>query len=57
MPALLLLLLLLLQVPDEEWGRPLHDDTKLFELLILEGAQVRHTALGMHVCMAGLQHF
>jgi hypothetical protein len=25
---------------DEEWGRPLHDDSKLFELLILEGAQV-----------------
>lgn len=24
---------------DEEWGRPLHDDQKLFEMLILEGAQ------------------
>lgn len=24
---------------DEEWGKPLHDDEKLFELLILEGAQ------------------
>lgn len=24
---------------DNEWGRPQHDDTKLFELLILEGAQ------------------
>ena len=24
---------------DEEWGRPLHDDNKLFELLCLEGAQ------------------
>jgi DNA-3-methyladenine glycosylase I len=24
---------------DEEWGVPLHDDGKLFELLILEGAQ------------------
>ncbi len=24
---------------DEEWGTPLHDDTALFELLILEGAQ------------------
>ena len=24
---------------DEEWGRPLHDDRKLFEMLILEGAQ------------------
>lgn len=24
---------------DEEWGQPLHDDRKLFELLCLEGAQ------------------
>ena len=24
---------------DEEWGLPLHDDRKLFEFLILEGAQ------------------
>lgn len=24
---------------DEEWGRPVHDDRALFELLILEGAQ------------------
>jgi DNA-3-methyladenine glycosylase I len=24
---------------DEEWGRPVHDDHKLFEMLILEGAQ------------------
>jgi DNA-3-methyladenine glycosylase I len=24
---------------DEEWGVPLHDDTRLFELLTLEGAQ------------------
>lgn len=24
---------------DEEWGRPLHDDRKLFEFLILEGMQ------------------
>jgi DNA-3-methyladenine glycosylase I len=24
---------------DKEWGDPLHDDRKLFELLILEGAQ------------------
>ncbi len=24
---------------DEEWGVPLHDDLKLFEFLILEGAQ------------------
>ena len=24
---------------DEEWGRPVHDDMKLFEMLILEGKQ------------------
>jgi DNA-3-methyladenine glycosylase I len=24
---------------DQEWGRPVHDDRRLFELLILEGAQ------------------
>lgn len=24
---------------DEEWGRPLHDDRQLFEMLCLEGAQ------------------
>jgi len=24
---------------DDEWGRPLHDDRRLFEMLILEGAQ------------------
>ena len=24
---------------DEEWGVPVHDDTKLFEFIILEGAQ------------------
>jgi DNA-3-methyladenine glycosylase I len=24
---------------DQEWGVPLHDDTRLFEFLILEGAQ------------------
>ena len=24
---------------DEEWGVPLHDDHKLFEFIILEGAQ------------------
>lgn len=24
---------------DEEWGRPVHDDRKHFEMLILEGAQ------------------
>ena len=24
---------------DQEWGRPVHDDRRLFEMLILEGAQ------------------
>jgi DNA-3-methyladenine glycosylase I len=24
---------------DREWGRPLHDDRRLFEMLLLEGAQ------------------
>jgi DNA-3-methyladenine glycosylase I len=24
---------------DEEWGKPVHDDLKLFEMLVLEGAQ------------------
>ena len=24
---------------DQEWGRPLHDEQKLFELLVLEGMQ------------------
>ena len=24
---------------DREWGRPCHDDQKLFELLVLEGMQ------------------
>ena len=24
---------------DEEWGVPLHDDTRLFEFIVLEGAQ------------------
>lgn len=24
---------------DEEWGQPLHDDRRLFEMLVLEGAQ------------------
>lgn len=30
---------LLAEYHDKEWGVPQHDDTKLFELLILEGAQ------------------
>jgi len=24
---------------DHEWGTPVHDDNKLFEMLVLEGAQ------------------
>ncbi|HSE57164.1 MAG TPA: DNA-3-methyladenine glycosylase I, partial [Nitrospiraceae bacterium] len=24
---------------DEEWGRPVHDDRRHFEMLVLEGAQ------------------
>jgi DNA-3-methyladenine glycosylase I len=24
---------------DDEWGRPVHDDRRLFEFLVLEGAQ------------------
>jgi DNA-3-methyladenine glycosylase I len=28
-----------LRYHDEEWGVPLHDDRRLFELLVLEGAQ------------------
>ena len=27
------------QYHDEEWGVPIHDDTTLFEFLVLEGAQ------------------
>jgi DNA-3-methyladenine glycosylase I len=30
---------LLIRYHDEEWGVPLHDDQRLFEFLILEGAQ------------------
>jgi len=30
---------LLIRYHDEEWGVPLHDDRRLFEFLILEGAQ------------------
>lgn len=30
---------MLLEYHDKEWGVPLHDDSKLFEFLILEGAQ------------------
>ncbi|MFX0182033.1 MAG: DNA-3-methyladenine glycosylase I [Candidatus Hodarchaeota archaeon] len=30
---------LMIKYHDEEWGVPVHDDTELFEFLILEGAQ------------------
>jgi DNA-3-methyladenine glycosylase I len=30
---------LMIAYHDEEWGRPVHDDRRLFEFLILEGAQ------------------
>ena len=30
---------LYIEYHDQEWGVPLHDDRRLFELLILEGAQ------------------
>ncbi|RME31698.1 DNA-3-methyladenine glycosylase I, partial [Candidatus Woesearchaeota archaeon] len=30
---------LYIQYHDEEWGVPVHDDRKLFAMLILEGAQ------------------
>ena len=30
---------------DTEWGRPVHDDRKLFEFLILEGAQAGPSCL------------
>ena len=30
---------LMIAYHDQEWGRPVHDDNKLFEFLILEGAQ------------------
>jgi len=30
---------LMIRYHDEEWGVPVHDDTKLFEFLVLEGAQ------------------
>ncbi len=30
---------LMIRYHDEEWGVPIHDDAKLFEFLILEGAQ------------------
>ncbi|MEM4711062.1 MAG: DNA-3-methyladenine glycosylase I, partial [Candidatus Woesearchaeota archaeon] len=30
---------LMIKYHDEEWGKPIHDDKKLFEFIILESAQ------------------
>ncbi len=30
---------LMLRYPDEEWGVPLHDDNRLYEAIVLDGAQ------------------
>ena len=30
---------LMIEYHDTEWGLPVHDDRKLFEFLVLEGAQ------------------
>ncbi len=45
---------------DEEWGTPLHDDVRLFEMLTLEGAQaglswrtILHKREGYRVAFAG----
>ncbi len=47
---------------DTEWGRPLHDDRSLFELLVLEGAQaglswrtVLHRRLGYRAAFEGFE--
>ena len=34
---------------DKEWGVPTHDDTKLFEFLILEGAQAGLSLSLIHI--------
>ncbi|MBI3253805.1 MAG: DNA-3-methyladenine glycosylase I [Nitrosopumilales archaeon] len=36
---------LMIEYHDKEWGIPIHDDRKLFEMLILEGAQAGLTWL------------
>jgi DNA-3-methyladenine glycosylase I len=45
---------------DDEWGAPLHDDVRLFELLVLEGAQaglswstILHKREGYRAAFAG----
>lgn len=30
---------LMIEYHDREWGKPVHEDQRLFEFLILEGAQ------------------
>ena len=32
-------ILFIVPITDREWGVPLHDDNKIFELIVLEGAQ------------------
>ncbi|WNS47116.1 DNA-3-methyladenine glycosylase I [Paenibacillus sp. MMS20-IR301] len=39
---------------DEEWGKPLHDDLKLFELLMLEGMQA---GLSWYTVLKKREHF
>jgi len=39
---------------DEEWGRPVRDDRKLFEMLILEGAQA---GLSWYTVLKKRQHY
>lgn len=39
---------------DEEWGKPLHDDRKLFELLMLEGMQA---GLSWYTVLKKREHF
>jgi DNA-3-methyladenine glycosylase I len=39
---------------DTEWGVPLHDDRKLFEFLVLEGAQA---GLSWHIVLKKREHY
>ena len=34
---------------DNEWGRPVHDDMKLFEMFILEGMQAGLALSHLHI--------
>ena len=51
---------LMVRYHDEEWGTPLHDDVRLFEMLTLEGAQaglswrtILHKREGYRAALAG----